>query len=138
MKKYTDYAVYFVAGAIIYTAIEILWRGRTHWTMGIAGGICLMIIHFLRKICPSVSLITRCITGAVVICTVEFLTGFFVNIVLSWNVWNYSDRLLNICGQICPTYAVLWFLLCIPANSISSIIEKLTERMIPVNDDNNV
>lgn len=88
--------------------------------MGIAGGLCLLAIYSIRKYCPDVPLWLRCAVGAVVICTVEFAFGLAVNIVLKWNVWDYSDRWLNIYGQICPLYALLWFGLCIPGNYLSS------------------
>ena len=46
--------------------------------------------------------------------TVEYLTGLLVNLRLGWNVWDYSTRPLNVLGQICPEYTLLWFLLSIP------------------------
>ena len=125
MRNKIAYFVSFITGAILYTATEILWRGHTHWTMGIAGGVCLTAIYALRVACPDTSLIILCITGAFVILTVEFATGFIVNMMLGWNVWDYSDRVFNIYGQICPLYAFLWVLICIPGNLISSGIQKL-------------
>lgn len=136
--KYIDYVLSFAIGAILYSAIEIIWRGHTHWTMTLVGGLCLSFIHYLRKKCPNVSLTLRCFTGAVFICTMEFITGFIVNIMLSWNVWDYTSRAFNICGQICLPYAVLWFLLCLPANTLSALIEKLSKNKTLSKDNINV
>ncbi len=49
MSKTKEYAVIFLLGGVIYSAVEVVTRGFTHWSMTIAGGICLMIIyhHFL-------------------------------------------------------------------------------------------
>ena len=41
--------ILFSIGAILYMSIEILWRGYTHWTMGILGGICFVIIGLLNE-----------------------------------------------------------------------------------------
>lgn len=115
-------------GGGLYCIIEILWRGYTHWTMAAAGGISLVFLYAIREKCPDVPLLVRCAAGAVTICAVEFAFGFAVNIVLGWNVWDYSARWMNIEGQICPLYAFLWFLLCIPGDFICVGIESLFGR----------
>ena len=119
LKKYFEYPIAFTVGGALYSIIEVLWRGRTHWTMAIAGGICFVLMHYIDKNCCDISLAVRCFVCAIVICTVEFAFGFAVNMVLGWNVWDYSGRWLNLYGQICPLYALLWFLIGIPGNIIS-------------------
>ena len=37
----------------MYMGLEILWRGYTHWTMGIAGGICGVIVGYFNEFCPN-------------------------------------------------------------------------------------
>ena len=39
MKLLFKYLILFLTGAMVYGIIEILWRGRTHWTMAVLGGI---------------------------------------------------------------------------------------------------
>lgn len=109
-----EQAVIFVFGAINYMAIEILWRGHTHWTMAIAGGLCAMLIYVFNIEFNELNWFYKCLTGAVIITSVELVTGLIVNMTLKWNVWDYSDRAFNFLGQICPLYFVFWFLLCIP------------------------
>ena len=109
-----EQAVIFVFGAINYMAIEILWRGHTHWTMGIAGGLCAMLIYVFNIEFHNMHLVYKCLTGAVIITSVELITGLVVNMTLKWDVWDYSGRALNFLGQICPLYFFFWFLLCIP------------------------
>lgn len=45
MKKRlkNDIAI-FTIGGLSYALIEILWRGYTHWTMIITGGICFVVL----------------------------------------------------------------------------------------------
>ena len=38
-------------------------------------------------------------------------TVTIVNIILGWNVWDYSNLPGNLLGQICPQFTVLWFFL---------------------------
>ena len=55
--------------------------------------------------------------------------GFFVNILLAWNVWDYSDQAIHLFGQICPLYSALWFLLCIPCLYLCRAIRRLAEQI---------
>ncbi|MEE1043553.1 MAG: hypothetical protein UH854_06270 [Clostridia bacterium] len=109
-----EQAVIFVFGAINYVAIEILWRGHSHWTMAVAGGLCAMLIYVFNKEYTNMHLIYKCISGAVIITSVELVTGLIVNMVLKWNVWDYSRQPFNFLGQVCLGYFAYWFLLCIP------------------------
>lgn len=49
--------------------------------------------------------------GSFIITLNEFFTGIIVNLILKWNVWDYSDIPLNIMGQICIPFMILWFIL---------------------------
>jgi uncharacterized membrane protein len=53
----------------------------------------------------------QCLIGAAVITGLEFLTGLIVNKMCGWAVWDYSGLPLNIMGQICLPYSLLWFVL---------------------------
>ena len=60
---------------------------------------------------------------AVIIATIlEFITGIIVNIILKWNIWDYSNMFGNILGQICPLFTILWFFV--------SIIAIITDDLI--------
>jgi len=114
-------------GAVIYTMLEILWRGHTHWTMALTGGLCLLLIRLMDGKLGRMPFLLRCVTGAIVITLIEFAVGIVVNRILGLEVWDYSDRWGNILGQICPAFTVLWFILCIPAlfltRKISAILD---------------
>ena len=109
-----EQTVIFIFGAINYMAIEILWRGHTHWSMGISGGLCALLIYICCREFPDSFLLTKCLAGAIIITAVELITGIIVNLMLKWNIWDYSEKSFNFMGQICPLYFFLWFLLCIP------------------------
>ena len=103
----------FTVGAVLYSVLEVLWRGYTHWTMSLTGGFCLMMIYLMNK-SVNFPLLLKCAIGAIIITSAELLVGSIVNLALHWNVWDYSNMPLNFKGQICAMYSFWWFLLCIP------------------------
>lgn len=46
--------------------------------------------------------------GTAIITMVEFVSGCILNIWLGLNVWDYSHLPMNILGQICPQFILLW------------------------------
>ena len=43
-KKVIPYGVIFVTSGLIYIMLELLWRGRTHWTMFLCAGLCGLVM----------------------------------------------------------------------------------------------
>lgn len=100
----------FFIGGIIYYLIEIAWRGYSHWTMYLLGGFCFLCIGLINEILIwEIKFWKQALIGAVAITALEFLTGCVVNLLLNWNVWDYSNVRFNLLGQICLPYAILWF-----------------------------
>ena len=110
----------FIIGGILYGLIEIIFRGYTHWSMIITGGLCFLIFYILNITLPTNSLLLRCIVSVIVITTLEFYTGYIVNIILKWNVWDYSNLAYNLKGQICLTFSAIWFLFGIPMTFLAN------------------
>ena len=108
----------FTAGAYAYSLVEIIWRGFTHWTMALTGGLCLTLLSGICRRTRRRPLLVCCLYGALTITAIEFIVGCIVNLLLGWKVWDYSARPLNILGQICPLFTLMWFLLCIPVMCI--------------------
>ena len=106
-------AFLFLIGGLIYAGLEIIWKGSTHWSMFILGGICFVIVGLLNenKFSWKDSLVVQSLIGAVIITALEFVTGCIVNLWLGWEVWDYSELPFNLLGQICLYYFALWVLL---------------------------
>lgn len=99
-------------GGFLYVLIELAFRGRSHWTMFLVGGLCFWIIGLINEIIPwEMPLWKQCGVGAIIITSVEFVAGCIINILLGWHVWDYSNMPFNILGQVCLPFAVLWFFL---------------------------
>ena len=104
LKDFHEYVFMYSAGSVIYAGTEVAFRGFTHWTMVITGGICAALIHFENKKLRSKKLYLRCLAGCATITAAEYSVGCIVNRLLHWNVWDYSERFLNIQGQVCPLF----------------------------------
>lgn len=46
-----------------------------------------------------------------VITVLEFVFGLIFNIWLGMNIWDYSALPLNIMGQVCLPFTIVWFFL---------------------------
>ena len=99
-------------GGLAYGLTEIIVRGFTHISMGLLGGIAMLVIHLLndqrREGTNYFALIS--VSGAF-ITSMEFLTGEILNGAFGMNIWDYSEVPLNFDGQICLPFAFLWILL---------------------------
>lgn len=118
-------AFLFLTGGTVYPALEMICRGKTDISMAAAGGLCLCLIdrvcnHTMRSSPISV----KCFAGSGIITTVEFATGLLVNVALKQNVWDYSALPLNIMGQICVPFSLLWFVVTLPAMGLCGLCEK--------------
>ena len=78
----------FLIGAVGYTLIEILWRGHTHWTMSITGGVCFVLIYTIWRRLFAAPWYRVCLCCAAAVTGVEFVVGCIVNLLLGWNVWS--------------------------------------------------
>jgi uncharacterized membrane protein len=112
--KISQYIFSFLMGFFLYSLIEIVNRGYTHWTMSLTGGAILAMLYGINSR-SAMTLIRSCFAGALLITAVEFAVGVFDNLIMHWNVWDYSDLPLNFMGQICLFFSFYWFVLCIPA-----------------------
>ncbi len=110
-----NYLILFLFGAYAYGLLEVLWRGNSHWTMMIAGGICFSAFAFISEKLGKIPLLYKCILGSLTVTLTELIFGSIFNLGLGMTVWNYSHIPLNFHGQICLLFSVLWGLLCIVA-----------------------
>lgn len=114
------YLFSFDVGGLLYILLELIWRGWSHWTMFVLGGICFIYLGLINEVFPwSMPLWQQILIGAVGITVLEFLTGCIVNLRLDWGVWDYSGMPGNVLGQICPRYMVLW----VPVSLIGIVLD---------------
>lgn len=120
-------AVIFLSGGALYTLTELLWRGHSHWSMGICGGLAFMLMYGINSL--AIPRRRKWTLSAAGICTLEFYAGWLLNLRLGLSVWDYSALPGDLLGQICPLYALFWFLLSIPGMGLCSLIARFFERL---------
>lgn len=102
--------ILFLIGGFIYVLLEIIYRGYSHWTMYILGGICFLLIGYINKFLSwQTPVLLQMVIGDVIITLLELITGVIVNIVLKWNAWDYSNLKYNILGQISLQSSICWY-----------------------------
>lgn len=101
--------VLFLCGAVLYAAIEIMWRGYTHWTMAALGGLLFLLLGGLNNWLPwDMPLLWQIIIGTAIVTAAEFVAGCILNLWLGLGIWDYSNLPGNIFGQICPQFTLAW------------------------------
>ena len=83
--------ILFGIGGLTYILIELIARGRTHWSMFVVGGLAFFLIGFINEKYKKMPLAKQMLIGALVITTLEFTCGCIVNLWLGWHVWDYSN-----------------------------------------------
>lgn len=99
----------FCTGGAIYYSIEILYRGHSHPSMFILGGLCFVIVGLLNEVIPwDMPIEYQVIIGTLCITILEFISGCILNLWLKLNVWDYSNLPFNILGQVSLYFMLAW------------------------------
>ena len=98
-----------VIGGAIYVGIEMLWRGHSHPSMFILGGLCFVSIGLINELFPwKLGIVWQALIVGTMVTCLEFITGVIVNIWLKLGVWDYSGLPLNIFGQVGLPFYFAW------------------------------
>ncbi len=127
-KKIGLYTGLVLVGGILYTAIELLWRGRTHISMFPVGGVCFVLIGGIHRRFTRLAAIWRCGICAAAVTGVELVSGYILNVWWRLGVWDYSGQPLNIGGQVCLLYTGFWMVLSWVARPVYEGCRRLISR----------
>lgn len=117
-------ALLFTAGGVGYVGIELLWRGRSHSSMFLAGGSCFLLLGSIQRRLQHCPQAVRAAAGAGAITAVELATGLLVN--RQYAVWDYRQMPLNLFGQICLPFSLLWY----PVSAGAMLLYQALDRNI--------
>ena len=115
-------SILFSLGGLAYVGLELLWRGRSHYSMFLAGGASLLLIGQLNHVQPRLPLLFRALAGAGIITMVELGAGLLFN--RDYAVWDYRGFPGNYLGQICPRFCLIWVVLALVVLLIYDSLEK--------------
>ena len=112
MNKLLKYIALGTLGGVLYVLIELMWRGYSHWSMFLLGGICFVALGLINEVIPwEMPLTAQMFIGCAIITALEFITGCIVNLWLGWDVWDYSELPCNLLGQISLKSSIGWYFL---------------------------
>lgn len=120
--------VLFYLGGCAYVGLELLWRGWSHGSMFVAGGICFLLIGHLGEVEPRLPLPLRAVAGGLIITMVELGAGLAVN--RQYQVWDYRSQPGNLWGQICPMFTLLWIPVALAAILLYDRLEMKMKKML--------
>lgn len=118
------YGMLFFIGAFGYGLLEILWRGYTHPSMSLAGGISLCLLALIQRKLKPLRFIYRCIVSGLAITAIELLFGYIFNLILGFDVWDYSLLPFNFLGQISLLYFVIWCFISAPMLILTDLLRQ--------------
>ena len=116
-------AVLFYLGGSAYMLLEFLWRGRSHGSMFLLGGLCFLLVGGRLGRAARIPLALRLILGAGVITALELATGLLVN--RDYSVWDYRQMPYQFKGQICLMFSLLW----IPVSGLAMGLYRGAQRL---------
>ena len=109
-KLITKYAVLFVMGGLVYCGIELMWRERTHISSFIMGGTAILVVGGLNEGYDwDMPVWYQMLLSSLFITAMEYVVG--INFNADYHIWDYRELWLNVDGQICLGYSLLWGLL---------------------------
>ena len=111
--------LWFWAGGVYFFA-EVIWKtaqGRPEtisWTMfALEIILAIPMERFGAELPWEMPLIAQAGISALAVIATEFVAGLILNVALGLGIWDYSNMPGNIMGQICPQFALLWFVVSI-------------------------
>lgn len=112
MRRICKALILATIGGVVYASMELAFRGRTHWTMAVLGGVLFVVIGLFNEVLPwEMSLTLQAVLGSLVVTGVELVAGIVLNCWLGLAIWDYSNLPFNLWGQICLPFSALWVLL---------------------------
>ncbi len=100
----------FVTGGALYPIIELAYRGRTHYSMALAGGLSACLIRLADKGMRGAPLWLKAAACGLGVTGIEYAIGMLFN--RRHKIWDYRREPLNLRGQICPKFTLIWCGLC--------------------------
>lgn len=122
--KFLRGCILFYIGGTAYMILEFIWRGRSHGSMFLLGGLCFLLVGGGASKFQKIPVPLRPILGAVMITGLELAVGCLVN--RNHSVWDYRDQLFHFQGQICPAFSLLW----VPVSLMAMELYTLTQKKI--------
>lgn len=126
LRTILKYFTLFLIGGVSYYFIEIFYRGYSHFSMIIVGGLCFILIGSINEFSNNeIPLLAQMLISVLIVDIIELISGIIINRVLLLNVWDYSQLRFNFLGQISLNSSIAWFFLSLLAIYIDDLLRYL-------------
>lgn len=130
LNKYGDngihgYVFMISCGVVFGALLEGLLHERVIFASSLIMGIFFATIHRVNRILNDEPLITKALLSAFAITAVELGFGIVMNKILHLHLWDFSDSVFHLLGQICPRESLIRFIIAFPALYLSSFTDTL-------------
>ncbi len=135
IKRILKPIILFNIGGTVYVFMELTFRGRSHIAMYFVGGLAFLMIGFINEIKPlkTLPLFYQSILGSLIVTSLELIFGYIFNIILKWDIWDYSNLPFNFHGQICLPFSILWIFVSLFAIVLDDYVRyKLFDEKKPI------
>ena len=88
----------------------------------IAGGLSFTVFSLISEKLKGVPFLYKCILGSLTVTFIELIFGSVFNLGFGFKVWDYSNIPLNLFGQVCLLFSVLWGFLSAFAIPVSGFV----------------
>lgn len=90
-KKTIPLFIIFNVSGLIYVCLELLWRGRSHWTMYLCAGLCGLVMAAINDnlLKFKTDFRIQVIVSAIICTLTEFLFGLAFN--GDFTIWDYRN-----------------------------------------------
>ena len=122
MKRTISLLTVFLLGGGLYATLEVLWRGYTHPSMAVVGGLALCIVYAIEGL--ALPLLFKMLLCGLGITLLEGASGLLLNVLLGLQVWDYSHLWGDLMGQVCIWFALLWIGLSLPGLYLCRILKR--------------
>ena len=110
----------WVWGGTVYFLLEVGFKTltshpeRISWTMLVVAVIlCIPVERCGAELPWGCPLWLQAAACSALVTAVELVAGVVLNLWLRLGIWDYSHLPLNLLGQICPQFALVWWVLCL-------------------------
>ena len=87
LKRIAKAYYLFMIGGATYLFMEVTFRGYSHISMFVVGGLCFILIGLINEL-TTLSITTQMLLSTGIITMLEYISGGILNLALGLNVWD--------------------------------------------------
>ncbi len=126
VKAIHGYIFIISCGVIFGALIETLYQERAVFASSIIMGIFFGITHRVNCALHDEPIYTKALISTFLITGIELIIGFIANRIFSLHLWDFSDSMIHLFGQICPREMLIRFIFAYPIIYLSKFADRLS------------